>query len=145
MLRQLVLGCAGLAVSFAALAQSSGEGEFDTVVERYVAEGLRSNLALQGQSLEVERAAQALAAARARFLPEVSLQARYSRDIEREADAFARDWLLQRGIDPAHFDHIMCRLSESMGGQLYPAAEQIHPQVCERGWGNRHRRMRDRR
>ncbi|HKU12835.1 MAG TPA: TolC family protein [Steroidobacteraceae bacterium] len=78
MLRRLVLGCVGLAVSFAALAQQ-GEGEFDTVVDRYVVEGLRSNLALQGESLEVERAAQALAAARARFLPEVSLQARYSR------------------------------------------------------------------
>ncbi len=65
--------------SFAAVAQAGGEGEFDAVVERYVAEGLRSNLALQGESLEVERAAQALAAARARFFPEVSLQARYTR------------------------------------------------------------------
>ena len=83
MLRRLVLGCAGLAASFAAFAQQ-GEGEFDTVVDRYVAEGLRSNLALQGESLEVERAAQALAAARARFLPEVSLQARYSRAFEAE-------------------------------------------------------------
>ena len=78
MLRELVLGCFGLAASFAAVAQS-GEGEFDAVVERYVVEGLRSNLALQGESLEVERAAQALAAARARFFPEVSLQARYTR------------------------------------------------------------------
>jgi outer membrane protein TolC len=77
-LRELVLGCIGLTASFAAVAQA-GEGEFDAVVERYVAEGLRSNLALQGESLEVERAAQALAAARARFFPEVSLQARYSR------------------------------------------------------------------
>src|SRR6185369_13703880 len=78
-LRALVLGCVGLAVSVAAFAQGAHEGEFDTVVERYVAEGLRSNLSLQSESLEVERAAQALAAARARFLPEVSLQARYSR------------------------------------------------------------------
>ena len=79
MLRQLVLGCLGLTASVAAFAQAGGEGEFDAVVERYVAEGLRSNLALQGEALEVERAAQALAAARARFFPEVSLQARYSR------------------------------------------------------------------
>jgi outer membrane protein len=78
-LRQLVLGCVGFAVSLAALAQSGGEGEFATVVDRYVAEGLRSNLSLQSESLEVERAAQALAAARARFFPEVSLQARYTR------------------------------------------------------------------
>ncbi len=79
MLRKLVLGCVGFAVSLAAFAQPGGEGEFDTVVERYVAEGLRSNLSLQSESLEVERAAQALAAARARFFPEVSLQARYTR------------------------------------------------------------------
>ncbi len=79
MLRELVLGCVGLIASFAAVAQAGGEGEFDAVVERYVAEGLRSNLALQGESLEVERAAQALAAARARFFPEVSLQGRYTR------------------------------------------------------------------
>ena len=78
MLRQLVLGCLGLTASFAAVAQA-GDGEFDAVVERYVAEGLRSNLSLQSETLEVERAAQALAAARARFLPEVSLQGRYTR------------------------------------------------------------------
>src|SRR5262245_17860404 len=77
-LRQLVLGCVGFAISIGAFAQA-GEGEFETVVERYVAEGLRSNLSLQSESLEVERAAQALAAARARFFPEVSLPARYTR------------------------------------------------------------------
>jgi len=56
------------------------QGEpFDVVVERYVAEGLRNNLALQTETLEVERAAQALAEARARFFPELSLEARYSR------------------------------------------------------------------
>jgi outer membrane protein TolC len=53
--------------------------EFDVVVERYVVEALHSNLALQGETLEVDKATQALAAARARFFPEVSLQARYSR------------------------------------------------------------------
>lgn len=78
MLRELVLGCVGFAVSIGAFAQA-GVGEFETVVERYVAEGLHSNLSLQSESLEVERAAQALAAARARFFPEVSLQARYTR------------------------------------------------------------------
>jgi outer membrane protein len=78
-LRRLVLGCVSLISSLAAVAQEGPDGEFDAVVERYVAEGLRSNLALQGESLEVERAAQALAAARARFFPEVSLQSRYTR------------------------------------------------------------------
>lgn len=52
---------------------------FDVVVERYVAEGLKSNLAMQTETLEVEKAAEALAEARARFFPELSIEARYSR------------------------------------------------------------------
>jgi outer membrane protein len=67
-------------VSLAALvAHAEPVQEFDVVVERYVVEALHSNLALQGETLEVDKATQALAAARARFFPEVSLQARYSR------------------------------------------------------------------
>src|SRR5262249_44752949 len=65
----------GLVASHGASAQES----FDTVAERYVAEGLRSNLRLRGELLEVERSAAALAEARARFFPELSIQARYSR------------------------------------------------------------------
>jgi outer membrane protein TolC len=72
-----VLGSICLAASWVAHAEIAEE--FDVVVERYVAEGLRTNLALQGETLEVDKATQALAAARARFFPEVSLQARYSR------------------------------------------------------------------
>jgi outer membrane protein len=68
------IGLASLVTHAAAPVQ-----EFDVVVERYVAEALRSNLALQSETLEVDKATQALAAARARFFPEVSLQARYSR------------------------------------------------------------------
>ncbi len=44
-----------------------------------MAEGLRSNLALQSQHLEVEKAAEALSEARARFFPELSFEARYTR------------------------------------------------------------------
>ena len=61
------------------LAWGQGARDFDTVVEAYVNEGLRSNLGLQSEGLEVEKAAQALAEARARFFPELSLQARYTR------------------------------------------------------------------
>ena len=70
---------AGLCAAGVLQAHAQDEAPFDVVVDRYVAEGLRSNLALQSESLEVEKATQALAAARARFLPEVSLQARYTR------------------------------------------------------------------
>ena len=66
-------------MSLAAFAQGAREGEFDTVVERYVAEGLRSNLALQSETLEVERAAAGARRGTRAILPEVSLQARYSR------------------------------------------------------------------
>src|SRR5688500_16848595 len=55
------------------------EASFESVVTRYVAEGLQSNLALRSETLEVERATAALAEARARYFPETSLQARYSR------------------------------------------------------------------
>ncbi len=67
---------ASVAVATGALAQ---EATFDAVVQRYVEEGLRSNLALRSEALEVERAAAALAEARARYFPEASIQARYSR------------------------------------------------------------------
>jgi outer membrane protein TolC len=77
MARCFLIACVWAAGLLQAHAQD--EAPFDVVVDRYVAEGLRSNLALQSESLEVEKATQALAAARARFLPEVSLQARYTR------------------------------------------------------------------
>lgn len=63
--------------SAAALGHS--QNDFTAVVDRYVAEGLQSNLALQSETLEVEKAVDALAEARARFFPELSLQARYTR------------------------------------------------------------------
>src|SRR5688500_11523619 len=68
-------------VSTSGLAQNepSDAAPFDVVIERYVADGLARNLALQSETLEVEKATEALAEARARFLPEVSLEARYSR------------------------------------------------------------------
>src|SRR5687767_10377649 len=49
------------------------------VIDAYVREGLKSNLALQAQSLEVERAAAALDGARARYFPEAGFAARYTR------------------------------------------------------------------
>ena len=51
---------------------------FDVVVQQYVAQALDSNLGLQGQDLQVDRSAAALDAAKARFWPELSLNARYT-------------------------------------------------------------------
>src|SRR5690242_15823288 len=49
------------------------------VIDEYVREGLRSNLSLRAQSLEVERATAALDGARARYFPEAGFAARYTR------------------------------------------------------------------
>ena len=82
--RVIAIGGMGLA-TFVAHAEPTQE--FDVVVEHYVAEAFHSNLALQGEALEVDKATAALAVARARFFPEISLAARYSRsDGGREFD-----------------------------------------------------------
>jgi outer membrane protein len=62
-----------------ATAQAPALRPVETVAGEYIRIALNSNLALQGQQLEVARANAALAAARARFLPEIGLQARYTR------------------------------------------------------------------
>jgi outer membrane protein len=54
-------------------------GKNQNVLDRYIAEGLRNNLALQQQEFSLEKSLQALNEARGMFLPSVSVQARYSR------------------------------------------------------------------
>ncbi len=44
------------------------------------------------------------------------IDAKHSRDFEREADAFAKDWLAQNGIGPERFDAILCRMQGDAGG-----------------------------
>jgi predicted Zn-dependent protease len=60
------------------------------------------------------------------------LHAQYSREVEREADAFARAWLEGQRIDPARFDAILCRMAESFGGEEPPAFLSSHPPTGER-------------
>jgi outer membrane protein TolC len=67
------------AISIASAAAADPTPTFDSVVDEYVSEGLRSNLALQTETLEVEKASAALTEARARFFPELSFEARYTR------------------------------------------------------------------
>lgn len=69
-----------LAIAFSALAAASEPpAPVSEVIEEYVREGLRSNLAMRSQSLEIERELAALDAARARFLPTLAFEARYTR------------------------------------------------------------------
>ncbi|MGC3981475.1 MAG: TolC family protein [Steroidobacteraceae bacterium] len=66
---------------------SAQERSLQAVIDDYVAEAMRSNLTLQGENFAVEQSRAALDAARAHYLPELSLSARYTvnqggRDIE---------------------------------------------------------------
>lgn len=49
-------------------------------------------------------------------LPTMLADASFSRDMEREADAFAADYLQQEGISPDRFAAILLRLQQSRGG-----------------------------
>jgi outer membrane protein len=50
-----------------------------SIIDSYVQSGLTSNLALANQDIEIDKSRAALAAARARFFPELALAARYTR------------------------------------------------------------------
>src|SRR5438128_1343858 len=52
--------------------------ELQSVIDDYINEGMRSNLALQGETYAVQEAKASLDAARAHYFPELSLDARYT-------------------------------------------------------------------
>jgi len=75
-----VFALCGLFAGSGVQAQEASTGRpLPEVIDEYVRLGLDSNLSLQAQSLEVERASAALDEARARYFPEVGFAARYSR------------------------------------------------------------------
>jgi outer membrane protein TolC len=79
-LRNLTIAAGlGVMASTGAWAQVNESRPLAAVIDAYVREGLKSNLSLRAQSLEVERAEAALDAARARYFPEAGFAARYSR------------------------------------------------------------------
>jgi Zn-dependent protease with chaperone function len=67
------------------------------------------------------------------FMPQL-VEAGYSRDLEREADAFAKDWLRSKGIPARRFDDLLCRLIASHGGDDLGALRYLasHPSGAER-------------
>jgi outer membrane protein TolC len=67
-----------LSVLMLSLSAQAQQRPLQNVIDDYVAEAMRSNLALQSETFAVEQSRAALAAARARFLPELSLSARYT-------------------------------------------------------------------
>ena len=64
--------------------------------------------------------------------PALLLQTKYSRDYEREADAFAIDLLQKTGIGPQHFAAILARLEAKEHGRGGPAFLSTHPPTAER-------------
>jgi predicted Zn-dependent protease len=62
------------------------------------------------------------------------LEMRYARDLEREADQFARDWLRTNGIAETRFDDMLCRLHASRPeeGTSVPPFMSSHPALEER-------------
>jgi Zn-dependent protease with chaperone function len=61
------------------------------------------------------------------------LHARHSRELEREADGFARQWLADNHIPAQRFDEILCRIAARHGGtDEAPAFLSTHPAPGER-------------
>jgi outer membrane protein TolC len=103
------------------------------VIDEYVREGLRSNLSLRAQSLEVERSVAALDEARARYFPEVGFAARYTR-----AEG-------GRTIVPLSQPTSACQTLNDIGsaGQQpkFPVAGRDHRLHAQREQDTRHLRM----
>ncbi len=76
--RQGFASCAAVVLLGVAFDASAQQRPLQVVVDDYIAEAMRSNLALQSESFAVEQSRAALDAARARYLPELSLSARYT-------------------------------------------------------------------
>jgi predicted Zn-dependent protease len=66
-------------------------------------------------------------------LPAILLQAKYSRDFEREADAFAVEYMKQHGIPSESFGAILLRMDERRGAAAdIPDYLSTHPAARER-------------
>jgi predicted Zn-dependent protease len=66
-------------------------------------------------------------------LPAILLQAKYSRDFEREADEFALDYMKRHDIPPESFGAILLRMEERRGAAAdIPDYLSTHPATRER-------------
>lgn len=66
-------------------------------------------------------------------LPTILIEASYSQAFEREADAYALNYLRQSGIDPVHFKNLMTRIESKYKGQkTVPTFFSTHPATRER-------------
>lgn len=65
-------------------------------------------------------------------VPTFLLDARYSRDFEREADDYGFTLLDRAGIDRAHFARFLTRMEAKSGGGSLPGWISTHPPAAER-------------
>lgn len=67
-------------------------------------------------------------------IPTLLMQAKYSRDFEREADDFAFDYMERRGLDPSVLSELLLRLEETEGNRDDPLNNWLssHPRSDER-------------
>jgi predicted Zn-dependent protease len=95
---------------------------------------LRSVLQKSALSLAVSLFTGDVSSSFAAALPSFLLEARYSREFEREADAFAVEKLRAAGIDPAHLARMLERLRAHAGEPDHPLIGylQTHPPTPER-------------
>jgi Zn-dependent protease with chaperone function len=64
--------------------------------------------------------------------PGMLLNAAYSRDFEREADAFAFHWMRDHGVEPRHLADLLQRLAKREGGAPEGGFLATHPGLEER-------------
>lgn len=62
-------------------------------------------------------------------IPVILVQAKHSRDFEREADAHAREWLRSAGLPETYLDDMLCKLSREDEDLAYLST---HPPLRER-------------
>jgi predicted Zn-dependent protease len=97
-------------------------------VMRRLLEGSAIALLVAGVTGDVASATSPAAAA-----PTLVLQTKFSRDNEREADAYAIDLLRRAGIEPRHFGAILARMeAQAPRGPMLPTFLSTHPATDER-------------
>ncbi len=89
----------------------------DSVLDGYVAEGLKSNLALQSEHLALEKNLRALEEAKGMFLPTLDLEARYSRAAGGRAIQFPIGDLL---------NPVYSTLNQMTGSDRFPTLQNVN-------------------
>lgn len=64
-------------------------------------------------------------------VPTVLVQAKHSRDFEREADEYAHAWMTRAGVEPRRLGDLLERVAAAAGGDGWSYAS-THPSVAER-------------